>query len=157
MVGLKKRNVWRNSIIIVIVGFVFLVLGPWLVDATENGFWLNATYVLALLCFAFAFIIGMSALSSGSSRHAQPDTPDRSILARVLEYEATGEEMFLYGTHEDTPRSILKQDWPFSADLKDEKWIICDAHVNDLSDSPLSSFEGTVYIRFPEQELSTEY
>ena len=156
MVGLKHQNKGWEVILLFSASALSNFLGLFLSDATGITTFLTLgitfTVIFGFLGCAtiFAFV------TVPNRRHWQPNTPDRSVLVRVLKNEQSGEEMFLYGTHKETPREILKRDWPFDDAMKGMEWEIYDENDNAVTDSPLTDFEGTICIRFLEVELTHE-
>jgi len=73
---------------------------------------------------------------------------DTSIAHRVIRDMATKEEAVIDGDHAISFRMAMKDEeiWVFSQISSDSKWIITDDRGNDISNQPLSFFDGIARI-----------
>jgi hypothetical protein len=83
-------------------------------------------------------------------REMQPREPPDDVYARVILHEASKSEVCIYGKENVPVREALLEDWPFAQNLKKKEWYVIDASGNDVTDSALTSFEGTAHIIFEE-------
>lgn len=74
---------------------------------------------------------------------------DSSITTRVILDSSSGQECLVNGPASQTFREACIDDWPFDSIGKREPWIIRDDRGNDVSDLPLSEYNGIATISLP--------
>ncbi len=73
---------------------------------------------------------------------------DPSILKRVIREPETGQEIIVSGRADTTFREALRRGWAFRGLSEDSEWIVVDDRGNDISDRPLSEYDGIAEIAF---------
>lgn len=72
---------------------------------------------------------------------------DSSKLTRVVVDSYTETEHIISGTPDETYRNACTRDWQFESISKKGGWIILDEKGNDITSSPLSSYQGIARIQ----------
>jgi hypothetical protein len=115
----------------------------------------SASFVLVLVIWPMLVCLG---LYLASRYHTMRTTPvtwnlhsrpiDTSIAHRVIRDMATKEEAVIDGPHSTSFKEAMQDEeiWVFSQISRDSKWIITDDRGNDISNKPLSFFDGVARI-----------
>ena len=115
----------------------------------------SASFVLVIVIWP---MLGCLGLYLAARYHTKRTTPvtwnlhsrpiDTSIAHRVVRDMATKEEAVIDGDPAVSFRRAMQDEeiWVFSQISRDSKWIITDDRGNDISDKPLSFFDGMARI-----------
>jgi hypothetical protein len=73
-------------------------------------------------------------------------------ITRAVKAPGHRNEAFITGDPEDILKDLLLEDWPFPGIDKDVYWRAFDGKGTDVTEKPIQSFEGQVYLVFEEKE-----
>ena len=71
---------------------------------------------------------------------------DTSVVSRFIRDPISDEEVIVVGSPDTTFRQACLQDWPFDGIRARSDWIIKDDKGNDITDAPLSRYDGNATI-----------
>ncbi len=115
----------------------------------------SASFVLVIVIWPMLACLMVYLVSRYNAKITTPVTwnlfsrpIDTSIAHRVIRDMATKEEAVIDGDHATSFRKAMKDEeiWVFSQISRDSKWIITDDRGNDISNQPLSLFDGIARI-----------
>jgi hypothetical protein len=154
-----SRKIGRRTGSICVLAII--VLGGGLGIAWLSGFgylpFLPQTVVmLTMIAFCLMMLLSTTAAMAGTdfiarqNRSTIPDAPKDEICSRVICDSQSGEERIVRGHPNSSIQEILEDDWPFSRKARGE-WYVTDERGNDITNWPISNWEGIATIRYPEE------
>jgi len=69
------------------------------------------------------------------------------VLNRVVRDDESGAEFIIRAQPDTSIREILESDWPFKQ-KKSRRWYLMDQVGNDVTDRPISDWDGIAIIHF---------
>ncbi len=84
--------------------------------------------------------------------------PNPSLFSRVVRDGIEGVEKLVTGSEKTTFREACLDNWQFKSVVRKSDWMVRDERGNDVTDQPLSRFDGVLYIEgdYPIMESSNE-
>jgi len=116
----------------------------------------SASFVLVIVIWPMLAILMLYLIARYNAKITTPVTwnlhsrpIDTSIAHRVIRDMATKAEAVIDGDHTTSFRKAMQDEetWVFSQISRDSKWIITDDRGNDISNKPLSFFDGIARIQ----------
>ncbi|MFW9805814.1 MAG: hypothetical protein ACFFFK_03725 [Candidatus Thorarchaeota archaeon] len=135
-----------------------IVLGIGLVIAWLSGFgylpFLPQTVVmLTMIAFCLMMLLSTTTAMAGTdyiarqNRSTIPEAPMDEICSRVIRDFQSGEEKIVRGHPNSSIQELLEDHWPFNGKVRGE-WYVTDERGNDITNWPLSNWEGIATIRY---------
>ncbi len=116
----------------------------------------NETEAISFLVFLFFMVFigivllgayyGFSEGMTGEKALKKYKDPDPSICQRVVKDGFDGEEYLISGPQDETFGYACKEQWQFPKTDKHSSWIIKDERGNDVTNSPLGSYDSIAII-----------
>ncbi len=137
------------GLVVLIVGFAIAWLGGHGYISIQPQFVTGVTLIL----FSIVFCLAVTTMMAGTSfiarqnRSTIPDSPKEGVMSRVIRNPDTGTEKIIQAHPNSSIREILEDDWPFSR-KKSGYWYVVDARGNDVTNWPISNWDGVAIIRF---------
>jgi hypothetical protein len=145
----RTCRVFVFGLVVLIVGLVVAWLGG------HGHLPINPQFVtgVTLILFSIVFCLAVTTMMAGTSfiarqKHlAIPESPKEGVMSRVIRDPDTGAEMVIRAHPNSSIREVLEDDWPFSR-TKSGYWYVVDARGNDVTNWPISNWDGVAIIRF---------
>ena len=153
-----SKRTFRRVGKVILSAFFILIIGfsiAWLSGYGFLPFMPQTVIMLTMVVFCFTMLISATTSMAGTSYIAMqrmarlPDSPDDDIMSRVIRDSRSGVETIVQAQPNSTIREVLEDDWPFEKNAAGE-WYLVDERGNDVSNWPISNWDGIVVIRFEE-------
>jgi hypothetical protein len=137
------------GLVVLIIGFVIAWLGGHGYLPLEPQFVVGATLIL----FTVVFCLAVTTMMAGTSFIARqkystlPDSPEDGILSRVIRDSESGAEAIVHVHPNSSICEVLESNWPFKK-KKSSDWYVVDKNTNDVTNWPVSNWDGTATVRY---------
>ena len=119
------------------------------------------TFVLVCTTIVTVLVLQFGAFSRAISRSRylnRYSEPNPRSFRRVVRDGIEGVEKLVTGSEKTTFREACLDNWQFKSVVRKSDWMVRDERGNDVTDQPLSRFDGVLYIEgdYPIMESSNE-
>jgi hypothetical protein len=150
---LSKYEIDLSSLILWIICSTFLLLVQFGLISPVGIIIISLDqYTWIFWISAFAFTLSSIYLVYRIPRYARWSLGYTGEIVRTVKYSKSGRDYFVRGKDDTLLKDVLHKNWPFKERNQSDKWYAVDAFGNDVTDQPLGSLDGTVTIRFLEEE-----
>jgi hypothetical protein len=139
------------GLVVLIIGFSLAWLGGYGYLPLNPHFMVVATILLFLVTLLFSGTTMMTGTSFIARENISTIPVDRrdGFLSRLVRDQVSRKEIIIDGHENTSIREILKDSWPFDQKM-DSEWYITDEKGNDVTNWPISNWDGIAHIHFKE-------
>jgi hypothetical protein len=136
---------------IIVLGVGFSI--SWLSGYGYLPFLPQTVVMLTMVVFCLTMMLSVTTTMAGTGFIARqdhstvPGTPRGDVLSRVVRNTTDAEERIFQAHPNSSIREVLEEDWPFKHRPTNE-WYLIDENGNDVTDWPISNWEGVATLRY---------
>lgn len=141
--------VFGFGIIVLIIGLTLAWLGghDYLPLNPQLGVEVTLLLVCVIFCLSYTTLMAEASVTEEQNLSTIPKERKDDFTSRVIRNSISGEETLIQADANVSIREIFEDKWPFQKKVLSD-WYIVDENGNDVTDWPISNWEGTAVIYF---------